>query len=162
MNRLWAALGILVTCEGAYAIESKDAAYYCVTEAVAGLSLDKPSQKWQSTHFRPTEKFILKFKHIRSTKERMFPTSEPDVVNYFNITITKSGSNTEAKCFNQNYNEPVRVWGDGYVFCSASLTDYKFNPGNNRFLSAYLIGYIDGDQMTDTPAVSGGTCTKID
>jgi hypothetical protein len=41
--------------------------------------------------------------------------------------------------------------------------DYQFNLRTNRFLGAYLEGYVDGkDNNDDTPFVSGGTCSKID
>jgi hypothetical protein len=40
---------------------------------------------------------------------------------------------------------------------------YQFNLMNNRFTSYYLQGYVDGvDNNNNAPAVSGGTCTKIE
>ena len=44
--------------------------------------------------------------------------------------------------------------------CLGVRHDYRFNLENNRFL---LFGYFDGaDNNENTPAVTGGTCTKID
>ena len=49
-----------------------------------------------------------------------------------------------------------------HVACG-SLPSYQFNLTNNRFLSIYDFGYIDGrDNNDETPSVSGGTCTKIE
>jgi hypothetical protein len=50
---------------------------------------------------------------------------------------------------------------DGTLNCATALFEYKFNLKNNRFLRAYLVGYVNGmNENSNTPYVSGGTCIK--
>ena len=52
---------------------------------------------------------------------------------------------------------------DEKVLFWTALFEYKFNLKNNRFLRAYLAGYVNGmNENSDTPYVSDGTCIKTD
>jgi hypothetical protein len=51
----------------------------------------------------------------------------------------------------------------GFLVCRTRLYNYKFNLKAGRFVEAYLMGYIGGDDTNDdTPVLSGGVCTKIE
>lgn len=149
----------------AHAIEPRDATYYCAAEAAGGIAYDEQLKRWRSANFRPDKKFVLKLKFLSSAKEKMFEWTGPEIVNRFSITVTAAGSNTDTPCRNiQDRGAPVDVWGNNdWLRCEASLTEYRFNPANNRFLAAYLIGYLSGlEGNDDTPSIWVGVCTKID
>jgi hypothetical protein len=148
----------------AHAIEPKSVAYYCTTEAAGGLWYDEQLKKWRSANFRTGKGFVLKLQFLSATKEKMFESAtELTAVNKFNVTVTEAGSNSDRACRNmKDYKLPISVWGDGWVRCDVSLTEYIFNPTTNRFMAAYLVGYVDGDDNNDnTPSIAGGVCTKI-
>ena len=87
-----------------------------------------------------------------------------EAVANFDVTLTKAGTKDSHPCFSQALDLKVGMTGDyNYLSCDYYPTEYQFNFKNNRFLSYYKFGYLNGkDTNDDTPAVSGGTCTKID
>ena len=147
----------------AYAIEAKSAAYYCISEAAGGVAYEERLKKWTSTHFRPGKGFVLKLNFLSTNREKMFDWTDISTVNRFIVTVTEAGSSLESPCRNlKDYRSPVEFWDDGWLRCEAGLSEFRFNPVNNRFLKAYLVGYVGGDNDNEnTPAITIGVCTKI-
>lgn len=138
--------------------EIQDASYFCTAEYSAGLAYDKASKRWVSSTFNPRQKFVLALKYAGS---RAVGDKKSDA---FDVTVTDAGSNLAVPCF--DWSDPstspaVPIRG-GNLRCTGTIFEYIFNRDSNRFLSIYAVGYIDGkDNNEDTPAISGGTCTKI-
>jgi hypothetical protein len=135
---------------------------YC--RSIGRVVDDESLKKWASAKFRCGKGFMLKLQLLRSAKEKMYESApQPTAVNRFSVTVTEAGSNTDRPCKDpRDYNSPVSIWGDGWMRCESSLTEYRFNPVTNRFLAAYLQGYIHGeDNNNDTPNITAGICTKI-
>jgi hypothetical protein len=64
----------------------KDGAYFCTIEFAAGLAYNQTTKRWQSTTFRPKQKFILRLKFIETTQEEL------EAVSSYNITFTPAVS----------------------------------------------------------------------
>jgi hypothetical protein len=82
----------------------------------------------------------------------------------YNVTIKASGKDTSLPCTSNDPYDTVTV-ADQYrnFSCTTVAYDYVFNLRTNRFLAMYVHGYVGGkDSNVDTPAIEGGTCTKID
>jgi hypothetical protein len=159
----WLFAACLLSSSSAHAIEGRDAAFYCTPEAAGGLAYDDKLRKWHSANFHPERNFVLKLQFIQSKQEKIADWADPDTVNQFEVSVVEAGSNKKKNCRNmKDYQLPVPVWSDGWVRCEAALTEYRFNPANNRFLQIYLLGYIDGkDNNDNTPSINAGICTKI-
>ena len=142
--------------------ELKDATYFCTAEISAGLAFNKSTKKWESTTFKADEKFVLRMKYlrVRNVKDSL---GKEEAVFDFNVSITKAGTNYASPCNSHGSSQQSPITVNQYdVFrCNSSLMDYVFNGNTNRFLQTYVGQYIQGDDG-DTPAVTGGTCTKID
>ncbi|MGY4502000.1 hypothetical protein ACVWYH_005957 [Bradyrhizobium sp. GM24.11] len=142
-----------------------DASYFCTVESSGGIAFNKSTNKWESTRFRPTEKFVLKMTFSRSFNRKGAFDAERVDENF--VTLTAAGKSYASPCVNyffyghsEDNSVPVV---DNFFRCSASSQDYMFNLNTHRFLQTYLAGYVDGtDNNDDTPSVAAGTCTKID
>jgi hypothetical protein len=141
--------------------QSKDAAYYCVAEFAGGLAYDAGTKKWQGASFRTDNKFVMRMKYVGSRGQGSGLTGS---LTEYMVTITQAGDSYAAPCTDDGSYEAKSVLSSNtWVFCNSSLADYKFNLKANRFLSVYALGYVDGtDNNDNTPAMTGGTCTKID
>ncbi|MBH5372809.1 hypothetical protein [Bradyrhizobium glycinis] len=154
---------LLVCARSANAIEPKNATYYCTNEASGGVKYNPQLQKWTSAQFKSDKPFVLRLQFLNSRREKQFSWTELTTVNSFAVTIAEAGSNEARPCKAvKDYQRPVEIWGDDWLRCNVSLSEFRFNPANNRYLSAYIVGYVGGDNGGDTPSVSIGTCTKID
>jgi hypothetical protein len=146
-----------------------NAAYYCTAEASGGLAYNNVLKKWEGVAFPVTHKFILRLKFVRTyvrRKENEFDKDETG--NYYETTITDAGESFASPCVSY-YGNAKEVWVSeniNTVFCEAALVEYKFNLNRNRYLGTYSVGYAVGlgsdDEHSDTPAIEGGTCTKIE
>jgi hypothetical protein len=144
------------------ASEVQDLTYFCVEEFSGGLHYDETAKKWRGATFRADTKFILRLKHIRSRTQKDFIGKDEQVQDY-DVTITESGSSVAKPCHNYPASKTITLDPSRWLRCSDSVERYIFNLNNNRFLSAYLYGYVNGkDTNEDTPHVGGGTCTKIE
>ena len=146
-------------------VAPKDGSYLCVVEVSAGLRYNERTKKWESATFRPTTKFTMRMKSLRSiTRKDFIGNDQP--VHVFDVTTTKAGSSKELPCEKPGEPiEPVVIGGDdvGFDCLGADLQEYRFNLKTDRFLTAYMGGYVDGaNSNADTPYINGGTCTKID
>lgn len=147
--------------KNAQALEAKNATYYCVVEMAGGLYYDESSKRWRSGTFHTDDKFVLKLKYLRTQMGKDF-VNRDEAIQTFNVAIVEGGSNTDAECRSRDWSEVVEVRPNNYIVCNAVLSDYIINLSNNRFLRNYMSGYVDGaDNNKNTPAISGGTCTKI-
>jgi hypothetical protein len=90
------------------------------------------------------------------TQKEIFGNKDEQVSDY-NITVTDAGTDNASSC-------SVTVRDEvGRFRCSLLLEDFIVNVKALRFLLIYPVGYVDGlDTNANTPAISGGTCTKID
>lgn len=145
------------------AIAPRSATYYCTTEAFGGVNFDKQNQRWKAANFKPEKPFVLKLNFLSSAREKMFEWSQPGAVNRFEVALTEAGSSKDRPCRKmKDPTKPIEVWDDGWVRCEFNLTELRFNPENNRFLTGYLVGYVDGDDSNEnTPAIGVGVCTKL-
>jgi hypothetical protein len=154
---LFGALLLALICGKADAQEPKTEAYVCKVEFAGGLAYDVDLKSWQSTPFRPKGKFIFRLKSAGSRTEK----TDLHAVNY-EATVTEAGKSREVNCA-RGKDKTTSADQDGTLDCATALFEYKFNSKNNRFLRAYLAGYVNGmNENSDTPGVSGGTCTKME
>jgi hypothetical protein len=140
--------------------QQHDGSYYCVAEFVGGVAYDEKLKKWESARFRPHEKFVVHFKYIGP---HMCGDQDCYTDEYF-VTITPSASDKTEACKNYKGSEKIEFTrGVGRGDCETPLKRYTFGLKYNRFLATFEFGgYVIGmDEKTDTPSISGGTCTKI-
>ena len=154
---------LVVSIEAVWAVEPKDASYFCVAEASGGLSFNAVQKRWIGTSFRASEKFVLRLKYVDAN----FGTAKYDkdeLYTNFEAFVTPSGSNYESKCapLSRGGNATIAVGSYGGFACYANIQEYVFNLNTNRYLNLYSSGYTDGtDNNENTPSVTAGVCTKI-
>jgi len=148
--------------------EAEDASYFCKSEMAAGLTYNSRLKKWEGVQLSSESsfsKFILRMKFMNERVRRNVLGEEEDVIDY-EVTVTEAEANNSFSCrsVGSGVNSKIIVVGDEQnVVCSARTYSFTFNLENNRFISVYLHGYVDGvDSNENTPMLSGGTCTKID
>lgn len=155
-------LAALVAFSTAANSQSKNWTFYCTIEASGGLSYDETQKKWVGGRFRSNEAFILRMVFKRTSSEKM-PGGKEELVNFYDATVTEKGTSNTKDCISANYAREVRLLSDNWFSCQVPLMEYEFNIPKGRFLQIYRIGFVNGqDNNNDTPAISGGTCTKID
>jgi hypothetical protein len=138
-----------------------DGSYYCVTEFSGGLAYNETLKTWESTRFRPNHKFVVHFKYSGP-----FLCGGQDCYSdlYF-VTVTPSGSDKKEACKNYRGEEKIQFTRDvGRADCEANFRRYTFGLKYKRFQATFEFGgYAIGmdSKDSDTPSVSGGTCTKI-
>jgi hypothetical protein len=153
------AIGLPVFAEA----QEHDGSYYCVAEFSGGLAYDEKLKEWKGTRFRATEKFVVYFKYVGP--HLPYGGGQSYTEDYF-VTVTTSGSDKVETC-KTYYNEAsdkIEFTRDvGRGDCQTFLHRYTFGLKYKRFLSTFEWGgYAIGmDEKTDTPTISGGTCTKI-
>jgi hypothetical protein len=168
MHKTIALFALLAVNSSTTLAQSWNGAFYsCAVEATGGLAYDATIKKWKGAAFRPDKKFMLLMEY-KGRRENQ-PEYGKETVDDYNVEIVQSGTAEPRDCIvpDSDYSEKgwvVGVWSDGTVEnCHDFITTYKFNLRTGRFLSIYAIGYIDGkDDDSNTPVISGGTCTKID
>ena len=125
------------------------------------MSYDSSLKEWRGTRFKEKEKFILKTQFVRTE------SFGNQTIEFYNVTVTLEGRESQEDCYAQMYGEPgdprdVGAFSNTKVLnCSTLSRTYKFNLKTSRFLSAYVEGYVNGDNNNDTPAFAAGKCTKI-
>lgn len=152
----------------AWAEDSEDASYFCTREMAAGLAYNSSLEKWEGVKLPSGgsfSRFIFRMKFLGDRVQRN-SLDENEDVNDYEVTVTEAETNTAFSCRSAGtgiHSKIVVVGEDDNVVCSARNYNYTLNRENNRFVSVYLHGYVDGvDSNENTPMVSGGTCTKID
>jgi len=87
-----------------------------------------------------------------------------ETISVYEVTITHAGESYVGQCESDDDKE-VFVGSNNLAFCSRNLIDYKINLEKNRYLAVYAFGFAVGgqsDEVSDTPYIEGGTCTKIE
>jgi hypothetical protein len=135
-----------------FAQQPNEGAYSCTAKSSGGIFYNDQTKKWEGTSFRPLSKFTLKLKYVRTTTEG----------DEYAATITPDGRNDAFPCTAYR-TELAQIDELGSLVCRTKLYNYKFNLKAGRFVEAYLMGYISGDDTNDdTPVLSGGVCIKIE
>jgi hypothetical protein len=150
-----AAAAVMLSVTQAGAEEDWSGTYLCVQEVAGGLKYDEDLARWKSTTFDVRGSFVLK---ARKVGEHPLPGAGYMVGDY-ETTITELGED-ERPCAPLDMDDhPLNF---ATITCRASLTEYRVNLFNKRFLSTYLQGYLDwGTGPADTPALVGGRCTVV-
>lgn len=141
----------------------KDGTYFCTVEFAAGLAYNQTTKRWQSTTLRPDYSFILGLEFIETKQDELLPglSVKKSTVSSYNIALIVAGSEA-MPCLSEDRDAAVMYDGNPFVRCTSGVKEYSFNFQNNRFLQAYMHGYVDGkDDGGDTPSMSGGMCTRI-
>ena len=141
-----------ITFAASFAQQSKEGTYSCAAKSSGGIFYNVQTKKWEGTGFRPLSKFVLRLKYVRTTTE----------VDEYAVTVTPDGRNDALACI--AFQTPlVQIDELDFLVCRTRFYNYKFNLKAGRFVEAYLMGYVNGQDINDdTPAVSGGVCTKIE
>jgi hypothetical protein len=162
-NNMALVLGVLLITTGSQSRAlGQDTTYVCSSEIEAGMMYDPSLREWRGAKFKHIQKFVLKLKFVRAQQ------NGPEQIDVYNVSIRPDGDDLPTaltNCFAEKYGQP----GDplevqaayGRLTCATLFRTYKFNIKNNRFLSAYIEGYVDGDKNDNTPAFAAGKCTKI-
>ena len=131
--------------------QSKDGIYSCAAETSGGIFYNNQTKKWEGTGFRPLSKFVLSVKYVRTTTD----------VDEYAVTVMPDGSGDALACTADR--TPLVQFDElDFLVCRTRFYNYKFNLKAGRFVEAYLMGYVNGqDTNDDTPVLSGGVCTKI-
>jgi hypothetical protein len=164
-NNMALALGVLLITTGSQSRASgQDTTYVCSSEIEAGMIYDSSLKEWRGARLKQKQKFVLKLKFVRAQQ------NGPEQIDVYNVSIRPDGDDLPTaltNCFAEKYGQPgdpleVQAYAAyGSLTCSTLFRTYKFNMKNNRFLSAYIEGYVDGDTNDNTPAFAAGRCTKI-
>jgi len=116
-----------------------------------------------TTNFGKNEGFVLKINYL-GKKTRKLPGIKWSVETY-NVSLTKQGENEPTLCIDHSTEIAWEIDALDYLLQCVTIggkTHFQFNLKNSRFLSAYLYGYVQGqDNIDDTPAMTAGVCTKI-
>ena len=158
------AIAAMLQNTAAHAQQGKDMAYYCTSEVATGLFYNKDLKRWVSTNFKPSDPFVLRLKFEETKMEKEYSFSTEELATYYTLTMTPKGTDNAAECrkYGSGTTAKMRVFDYLYFACNSNLTDYQINLKTGRFLAAYSVGYINGsDNNNDNPAMTAGTCTKI-
>jgi hypothetical protein len=122
-----------------------------------GIAYNEALKQWEGGTFKPEGNFVMKLGFLQATKVGTYDRDEYDV------TITQEGDAITTSCLGLDAKLPSI---DRFAFMRCSrlngIYEYKFNFDNHRFIQIYTSGYTNGaDNNNDTPAISGGLCTKI-
>ena len=118
--------------------------YICIAEKTVGFSYNEHTKEWQNTFFKDEDKYLLS----------KCPGSG------CSFLLKELGAQfSTATC-----KSPFTKYG--YIFCSSSIIQFKFNKDNGRYLLVYPIGYYnktpeDEKQNNDTPYMQIGKCSPF-
>jgi len=154
------AVGLLALAGVAHA-EAPGAAYFCREEFMGGLAFNSGSHEWEGGSFTTRRNFVLKLKPAGVQVQGQYSY---DLVQ---VWVTPEGQSLPIECLDLGKEvgemDQITVPKNNILRCVSSMTQYQFNRANNRFLTVYAYGYVNGaDNHDDTPYISGGRCTKID
>lgn len=162
-----ATMAVLLVPTSAMAAETppKDyrGSYLCKMTASAGIKFDEASQKWNSVLFDVKDMiYIVKVTPHYEFKDGI-AHAEP-VGGFDNITVRElEGKRDALLCLSDNAVDRLKVSiTSGYTSCASSSWKYWFNFETMKIQSDFTGGYMGTELDTDTPAVSVGTCQRID
>ena len=121
--------------------------YICIAETSAGFNYSETSKKWESTRFNTEKKYII---------------SESDS-EYYAREVVRIGSDYPVASCVEGFNS------HGYLLCSSSFHDFRFQKENGRYLISYFGGYYNvmpslneiTDSTSDTPFMEIGKCSPF-
>jgi len=143
---------VTLTFAVSFAQQSKEGSYSCAAVSSGGIFYSNQTKKWEGTGFRPLSKFVVKLTYFQTTTG----------ADEYAVTITPDGSNDALSC-TADRTPLVQIDELDFLICRTKFFSYKFNLKAGRFVEAYLMGYVNGqDSNDDTPVVSAGVCTKIE
>jgi hypothetical protein len=132
----------------ALCFERKNSVYFCTAQFEGGVAYDDTTKQWHGTIFQPTGNFVVRVTYLQ--------------LDEYEVSITDQGESKSYGCTGHNATNP-KIGEYDFLDCYRLGSEYQFNFKTNRFLKAYLLGYLDGrDNNENTPSISGGVCTKID
>lgn len=131
-------------------------AYICVAEMSAGLQFDRSQSAWRSNVFDTTHKVVVK---------RATPAEA--AVGWRWAVWTLGERTLPTYVCKQDFD------ARGFLYCEG-FGQFKFNNKNLRFISSYMIGFVDDGlaeekssagapraEGGDTPLVRGGKCSPL-
>jgi hypothetical protein len=132
------ALGLAVGFPMFADAQEHDGSYYCVAEFSAGLIYREALKKWESTRFRPNDKFVVRFKYAGPHPGEYGGESYSD--DYF-VTVTLSGSDKTEACKTNFWKGSDRIEftrddakrGD----CETISAQYTFSLTRRRFQTIF-------------------------
>ena len=153
---LWLALAMPSMAMG---LERSDGAYYCAVNFAGGIAYNDTLKRWEGALFNPSGNFVAKLS-FHESKKKSIGSFTFDLDEY-DVTITEERDNSVTDNCLHDKKPPTNEEKFG-MSCNTGLKEYKFNFDNHRFMKIYTEGYVTGvDNNNDTPAISGGLCTKI-
>lgn len=140
--------------------QNEESTYFCQEEFMGGIAFNGSAKEWEGAVFSTRRNFILKTKPAGLIGEGAQARS------IVTVTITREGGSIGVECLDLSQEvenmAKVSIQKNNIFRCTSSATEYHVNRANNRFLTVYAYGYVNGvDNNDDTPFVSGGKCTKI-
>lgn len=152
---------VMLTAGPAMAQEMTDysGSYICIDEFGGGLRYDETAKRWQSAKFNPTGRFVLS---LTMTNSRPAWEGSDLMEGVYDATVSEFGRTEPDVCYGGGEGGKVEMWGPT-LRCTAALESIVINLETMRFLSAYQVGFVEGeDNNNNTPWMMGGTCAKID
>jgi hypothetical protein len=125
------------------------------------LAFSDKTKDWHGAVFSPPHtNFVLRLEDPGTT------ASGKRSADARRVTITPEGASDLSECLDvsKELMEMDRVeLNDSILRCMAmGGVQYQINIANNRFMKIYPFGYINGEDInSDTPAITGGRCTKL-
>jgi len=162
---VWCLWLVLATPSVAFSLERRDGAYYCTSKFSGGLAYNDALKQWEGTSFEGVSyhgNFLIKLDFRERTKYSS-PSTLFEYRDEYDVTITNEGSSVAASCL-EFAGKPPFINELGVLRCNVAngLFEYKVNFANYRFTKIYTSGYVNGaDNNDNTPAISGGLCTKL-
>ena len=149
---------MLVLCNDGTALELP-ANYFCQPLASGGIKFFEQRKVWDGVKFNLGTGFVIK---LTSISDEGSGDSPPQQVS---VELKNLGEDSSENCW------PARKTGT-YLTIQERQTGFScvtfggtliFNYETLRYLETYTWGYTDGvDDVSDTPAITVGECTKIE
>jgi hypothetical protein len=142
---------------------AKNISYFCNSEAGGGVFFNSSLGKWEGSKFNPRPAFVLRLRFLqRSQTDDAVGDRSASV---YEVSRTEVGTSVAEPCVG-DVGQEVTVRDEPrsrFVRCESFSGRLVLNLNTNRFLEAYLYGFIDGvDKSGNTPFVSAGSCTKTE
>ncbi len=146
-----------------------EGSYFCVANASGGVSFNDTLNKWDSTGFTASGRYVVNVARHSETTDRW-----GKLRTVYTVTVSEHGvvesdylsnicSTTDSTL--RSYNLLTHFISDtGQLSCQRFGGDWnwKMNLENGRFMSTYVLGYLDGiDNNDNTPSIEIGTCSRI-
>ena len=156
-----------VVAGNAEEFDNYEGSYFCVTDAVGGVSFDETLNTWVSTRFSPNSRYVVNISEHSETTDWLGELRTVYTVNVSEHGVSESDALSNL-CSTSNdtlrsYNTLTHFISETGAFsCNRFGGEWYMNLENERFMSTYTWGYVDGiDNNSNTPAIQIGTCSRI-